>query len=133
MTIQQVANELAVSTKTLRRWEEKRYFVPERQDTTNIRLYHTWVVGYWKRFLELDRALRKHLKLLGNLRKELDKFIITKPLDGVIRPPLDGRAFQKAHDAVEKWELIYKEMLKELVEYPNLMRQAKKDISEKKL
>jgi len=130
MTINQVSKELGVSTKTLRRWEEKGYFVPERQGTTNIRLYHSWPVGYWKRMLELDRGLKKHLALLGDLRKELDKHLAKTPLDGQSRPMLDIKAFSKAHDAMEAWENEYKRLYKAVVEYPNSMLKATEDYGE---
>ena len=51
MTIKQVADELGVSTKTLRRWEANGYLVPERDSDTKVRLYHPYQIGYWKRML----------------------------------------------------------------------------------
>lgn len=131
MTIQQVSNELGVSTKTLRRWEEKGYFKPERQENTNIRLYHPYIVGYWKKMLNLDRALKNHLRLLSEVRKELEKHLATEPLSGESFPYLDIDAFSKANEAMEKWEKEYKKLFDEIIKYPNIMLKASDDVEEK--
>ncbi len=125
MTIQQVANELGVSTKTLRRWDEKKLLIPERQGTTNIRLYHTWLVGYWKKYLELDRALKAHLALLGEVRRELEKYIVTKPLGTGPTKMFDSKAFIEAHKAMETWEKGFDRLWRELADYPPFMHQAR--------
>ena len=125
MTIKQVADELKVSTKTLRRWEEKGYLVPDREETTRIRLYHPYLINYWKKLLELDRTLKKHLGLLDGLRKELDKHM----LEQVYKPGeslklLDFESFNKAYETMEKWENDYKRLFNELLEYPRTMVKA---------
>ena len=124
MTIQQAATELGVSTKTLRRWEEKGHFVPQREPNTNIRLYDPYLVGYWKRMLEFDRGLKNHLKLLDGLRKELDKHIASEHIPGQKVKFLDIESFKKADDAMGKWEKEYKRLLDEIMKYPNKMLNA---------
>lgn len=131
MTIQHVANELGVSTKTLRRWEEKGYFVPERQATTNIRIYHTWPVGYWKRMLELDRSIKQHLKRLDGLRKELDKHMTEQDyIPGKKLKIIDGESFNKAYEDISQWDEEFKRLLDELLKYPQSMRVAAREINE---
>lgn len=128
MTIQQAANELGVSTKTLRRWEAKGFFVPVRQEVTNVRLYKVVDIEYWKKFINLDKALREHLNNLLAIRKALDKFIITTPLNGDIRPPLNGKEFMRAHKAMTEWDKKYKQINQDMGEFACSMFQARKDI-----
>lgn len=119
----QAAKELGVSVRTLRRWEEKGYFPPQRIENTNIRLYHIYAVGYLKRVLDLDRNLKRHLQLLDGLRKELDKhnlqqdYIPGKPLKFMTDE--DVKNFSKAYESMEKWEKEFKRLLNELGNYPN--------------
>jgi DNA-binding transcriptional MerR regulator len=128
ITIHQAARELGVSTKTLRRWEENKYFVPERDLNTNVRLYHPFIVGYWKKLLELDRSIKNHLKLLDGVKKELDKYMLEQ--DYIPGRPLklltenDFKNFSMAHDRMDKWEKDWKRMLREIMEYPKSMLKA---------
>ncbi len=128
LTIQQVADELEVSTKTLRRWEVSGLLVPEREPDTNIRLYHPYLIGYWKKLLTLDRTLRDHLKLLDGLRKELDKYMLEQ--DYVPGKPLklfdkdSASSFFEASEKMDKWEKDYKKLLEELMTYPKNMVKA---------
>ncbi len=124
----QASGELGVSVRTLRRWEEKGHFPPQRIEDTNIRLYDADAVEYLKRVLNLDRGIKKHLQLLDGLRKELDKHILEQ--DFVPGKPLklmtekDVKDFTKAYDAMEEWEKEYKRLLNELMQYPNKILQT---------
>lgn len=128
LTIQQVANELGVSTKTLRRWEEAGYLVPERDKNTKVRLYHPYLIEYWKKKLDLDRAIREHLKLLEELKKELDAapieqtYIPGKPLRLISAEIIERN--RKAHDEIERWNERYKVMINELAKFPSIMNKA---------
>lgn len=125
MSIHQAAEALGVSTRTLARWEEKGYFLPERIPDTNIRLYHSYSVGYQKRILDLDRSINKHLKLLEGLKKRLDdhgilqEYIPGRPLK--LLSEEDMKQFSDAYDAMEIWEKEYKSLLDELMKYPRQM------------
>jgi DNA-binding transcriptional MerR regulator len=124
----QTARELGVSVRTLRRWEEKGYFSPQKLENTNIRLYHTYAVGYLKRILDLDRNLKKHLHLLDVVKKELDEhslvqnYIPGKPLK--LMTEEDVAKFSRAHEAMERWEKEFKRLLDELTQYPNKILQT---------
>ncbi len=128
MTIKQASDELGISTKTLRRWEEDKYFVPERESNTGFRFYDPYIIGYWKRMLDLDRALKKHLELLDGVRKELDKHMLSqdyhpgRPLK--LMDDHDIEEFTKASDAMEKWEKDFRYLLDELIKYPKPMLKA---------
>lgn len=128
LSVQQAAEELGVSTRTLSRWEENGYFVSEKIPNTKISLYHSHTVGYLKRVLNLDRSIRDHLKLLDGLRKRLDENMLEQ--DYLPGHPLrlmdadDIKRFSDAYDAMEKWEEDYKKLLDELMIYPRQMLKA---------
>lgn len=125
MTIHQVAEVLGVSTKTLRRWEESNLFTPERDPHTNIRLYHPYLVEYWKKLLTINREISSHLKKLDPIRKDLNKHIVMKPLSpGEKIPMLDIEGFSKANDAMEEWEAEYDKLIKDFFEFPDMMQKA---------
>lgn len=125
MTINQVAKELEVSTKTLRRWEESGFFVPEREPNTNIRLYHPYAVEYWKKLLTLNKKIEDHLKKLDPIKKVLYSHLGMKnvtPQDKL--PMLDVEGYLKADKALEEWEKEYRELIKEFANFPNIMHKA---------
>lgn len=125
MTIKQAADELGVSTKTLRRWDKSGYLVPERKPKTKIRLYHPHLISYWKKLLELDRVLKKHLKLLDSLRKELDKYMLEQDYKpGEKLKLLDVESFSKVRNTMEQWDEEFKRLLNEIASYPRLMLKA---------
>lgn len=128
MTMQQAAIELGISTKTLRRWEESGHFVPEQIPNSSIRLYDSHSVGYLKRLLALDRSIKRHLRLLDGLRKELDKHNLEqdytpgKPLK--LMTDEDMKNFNEAYDAMEEWKKEYRKLLDEIMKYPKSMLKA---------
>lgn len=125
LTINKAANILGVSTKTLRRWEELGFFTPQRDPNTNIRLYHPYLVDYWKKLLDTNRELTNHLRKLDPVRKELEKHLAMKPLGPNDKlPMLDFEGFSKAHQEMEKWEKDYDRLMKAFFEFPTLMQQA---------
>ncbi|RJQ35792.1 MerR family DNA-binding transcriptional regulator [Candidatus Microgenomates bacterium] len=134
MTIKQASDELGVSIKTLRRWEEKGMLIPERDEKTKTRLYHPYLIEYWKRRILLSRKIRDHLKLLEILKKELDEYPIEqtytsgKPLKPISLEMLQGH--QRASEDMDKWNEEYKKLLKELAEYPNIINKAIEDLKE---
>lgn len=135
MTIQQVANEIGYSTKTLRRWGEKGYLVPDQiQEGTSTRLYHRYKIGFWKRFFDLDRALENHIKKLDGIRKEVKKYMLEQDYVSGKRlkliPPDQTQAWVKAHDEMDKWESDHKKMLHEWLSYPGVMKKASIDKEE---
>lgn len=131
MTIQKAANELEVSTKTLRRWEESGYLVPERQEGTGFRLYHSRLIDYWKKLFNLRRAITNHLRMLEGIKQALDKhtteqnYIPGQPLKLLTEKELDE--FMKARESEEKWSITYERLLRELREYPLTMRRATRE------
>lgn len=130
LTIKQASNMLGISTKTLRRWEESGYFVPdERTQHTNIRLYNPQRIEYWKKMLELDRSLRGHLKLLQGLRDALDIHNAEQNyIPGQKLKFLDMDKFSKAYDEMEEWDKKYKTLLDELLKFPQDMIKATTEV-----
>jgi len=128
ITIQKAANKLGVSTKTLRRWEESGYLIPERQEGTGFRLYHSILIDYWKKLFDLRRVITNHLRMLREIRNALDihtteqNYIPGKPLKMLSEKELDE--FMKACNAEEEWKRTYERLLRELREYPLSMRRA---------
>lgn len=129
MTIQQVANELGVSTKTLRRWEASGYLMPdERQEVTGVRLYHPDHINYWKNYLELRRLLNFKVKELEGIKKALDEhpaeqvYVPGKPLRLLTEEDLEK--FQKARDAENKWNKEFDRIIHEIAKYPRNIRKA---------
>ncbi len=128
LTIQESATKLGVSTKTLRRWEKSGYFVTERDLNTNTRLYDPKIVDYWKKLLELDRSLKKHLELLEGLRKELSKHMLEQDYKPGKKLKLfeekDIKNCLKASEDIEKWEKKRKAVLNSILQYPRSMLKA---------
>lgn len=124
MTIKQVADELGVSTKTLRRWEEAGYFVPHRDPHTDIRLYHPVKVQYWKKYLSLNRRYNEHLKKHRPIIKEINKHL-AKPLSGQEELPLlDTEAFSEADKKLNEWGKEHKKLLIEVLSLPKEVKKA---------
>lgn len=136
MTIKQAAIELGISTKTLRRWEKSGYLVPERQDVTGVRLYHPYLINYWKKLFDLRRAIINHLRSLDGIKKAIDKHTSDQNNTSGQPPKLltvaDLDDFMKASESEEKWNRTYHRMLRELREYPSVMRKATTKFEEDK-
>lgn len=125
LTINQAAAILGISTKTLRRWEELNYYVPDRAPYTNIRLYNPAMVEQWKEMLDLSRRMTEHLKKFDPIKKELDKYLVLKPLSpGERLPMMNFDEFSIASNAEDKWEEEWKRLVKEFLKYPDKMRWA---------
>ncbi|HVZ11970.1 MAG TPA: helix-turn-helix domain-containing protein, partial [Patescibacteria group bacterium] len=52
LSIQEAAKKLKVSTKTLRRWEERGILVPQRTDGNHRRYTATQISGFWDKLIE---------------------------------------------------------------------------------
>jgi len=137
MTIQQAADQLGISTKTLRRWERTGYLVPDqRQEITGVRLYNFDRISYWKKLLALRRAIKAHLKELAEILKALDEnsiiqdYVPGKPLKLTTQEEMDK--FSKAWEAEQEWNKEFRRLLNELVEYPLVMRRATSFLEEEK-
>ncbi len=125
LTINQVAEILGVSTKTLRRWEESKYFIPDRDPYANTRLYHPVVVEYWKALLEMSRRMNEHLKKLEPIRKELNKYLVLEPLSpGQRLPMMNTEGFSIACAAEDNWEKEWNKLMIEFDKFPDKMRYA---------
>lgn len=133
MTIQQVADKLGVSTKTLRRWEEIGCLMPAmRQERTDVRLYDPNRIDYWEKLFDLRRIIKKHLKALDGIKKALDEhtaeqdFVPGKPLKLLTEEDLDK--FTKARDEEDKWNKEFDRLLSELRKYPLAMRRFTSEV-----
>jgi len=126
MTIQQVADELSKSTKTLRRWEKEGVLIPDKkEEVTRVRLYSPDHIRRWKRSLQLSRLLREQTKLIHTLNKELDKFNMEQ--DYVPGQPLklfddeSANHYDRVYEKLSRTKKVYNWALKELLTYPKSM------------
>ncbi len=124
MTIKQVASELGISTKTLRRWEELNYFIPERDPYTQFRLYRPEVVKIWKRYMSINNAYEEKIKELGLLHKQANKYLETSLASEGKNIFFDIDNFGKVEDKIRDLELHRKELLKEILQFPEKAKQA---------
>lgn len=124
-TIKRAAEELGVSTKTLRRWEESGFFVPAREPNTAVRLYWPLEVKYWKEFLDLNRKLNELPKKMHLVAKKLNESLVMKPLaPGERLPLLDVTQIGEVIDEEEKLDKEFKMLMGYFLEFPEKMKRA---------
>lgn len=105
LTISQTAKLLDVDKKTLMRWDTEGQFPAKREKISNIRYYNDEDIHNHVLWFEIRRKHKAHLKLLHDVRKEVDRFIRTSPLNPMENPKLFLLAdIKKAYEALHKWE-----------------------------
>lgn len=125
LTINQAAKILGVSTKTLRRWEDLKYFIPDRDPHANIRLYHPVALEYWKELLIKSKEISEHMRKLEPLRREVNKYLVMRPLaPGEKLPMMDLTGFSVASNAEDVWMKEWDQLIKEFLKFPEKMRAA---------
>lgn len=109
ITSTQAAKLLGVTRRTLLRWEERKWLRSQRDDHGN-RIYRADHVrlakNVWDQWVALRRYHREHLRKLPAIQKEVERFIVTTPLEGTE----DGRGLftfqemKKAFGKMEEWQ-----------------------------
>ncbi len=114
LRISQAAKLLQVSTRTLMRWDQEGKFPAHREQVSKIRFYDESDVINHAIWFKLRRKHKTHLKKLGAIRSEIDKYIVTQPLNTGENPKFHKfEDMKKAFDALRDWEKEEKEILKE--------------------
>ena len=108
ITSTQAAKLLGVTKRTILRWEEKKWLASERDDRGS-RIYKEEYVCWAKRLSDEWEKVRirhrNHLKKLPAIQREVQRFIVTKPLQWTDEPILhDLNEMQKSFDAMNKWK-----------------------------
>lgn len=120
LTISEAAKILGISSKSLMRWDEDGVF-SAREIASNNRVYFRDDVETVKSWIDLRKRHRLHLKKLGPIRKELDKFLVTTPL--IPGKPIEH--FWRLEDlkgpfnAMKEWEKVEEEITQEYSQFNN--------------
>lgn len=119
LTIAQAAKKLQVNKKTLIRWDASGKF-PAQRDSAGNRIYEEQDVLNHAQWFKLRRKHRAHNRKLTAIRKEVDKYTATQPLD-VLTPPRFHKLedMKKAFEALHTWEKEHKKILAEYAELPD--------------
>ena len=100
------------------RWDNEGKFLAHREQLSKIRFYDEADILNHANWFELRRKHKLHLKKLDSIRKEVDKFVVTQPLEFGASPKFHKlEDMKKAYDALSDWE---KEERKITGEYGNL-------------
>lgn len=121
ITIGEAAKILNVNKKTLMRWDEVGVFPAEREPVSKIRIYDRAIVEKTARWFDLRKRHKEHLRKLGLIQKNIDKFIPTKPLSAGGNPRglsvQETKEMKEAFDTRRKWFKEEEEFDKEYVEF----------------
>ncbi len=105
LRISQAAKILKVNTRTLMRWDNEGKFVAHKEPLSKIRFYDEVDILNHEIWFELRRKHKAHLKKLDSIRKEVDKFVVTQPLEFGANPKFHKlEDMKKAYDALRDWE-----------------------------
>jgi len=124
LTISETAKILGISSKSLMRWDEDGTF-SAREFASNNRVYLSDDVEMVKKWIDLRKRHREHLKKLDPIRKELDKFLVATPL--IPGEPINH--FWKIEDlmgpykAMRDWEKKEDEITQEYSKFNNFKYQ----------
>lgn len=106
ITSTEAAELLGIARRTLLRWEERKWLQSQRDEYGN-RIYradHVRLAKHvWDQWVNIRRYHREHLRKLPALQREVERFIVTTPLQGTE----DGRglfSFKEMKEAFEKME-----------------------------
>lgn len=122
LTVSQAAKILGVNKKTLMRWDDDGWLKAKRDPLNNARLYDEAVIRKIARWYDLRRRHREHLAKLSPIRKNVDRFLPTTPLDAVTPPKLhNGEEMKLAYSELHKWEEEMKKIYEEYGEFTDRM------------
>lgn len=118
--ISQVAKILKINARTLMRWDNEGKFVAHREQLSKIRFYDEADVLNHAIWFDLRRRHKTHLKKLDSIRKEVNKFVVTQPLEFDSTPKFHKlEDMKKAYDALRDWEKEEREITEEYSKLPS--------------
>lgn len=108
ITSTEAAELLGITRRTLLRWEEQKILRSQR-DEGGHRYYRKEHVLVARRVSDMWKAIRRrhrdHLRKLPAIQKEVQRFIVTTPLERTEDPvPFDSEEMKRAFQAIEKWK-----------------------------
>jgi DNA-binding transcriptional MerR regulator len=118
LTISEAAKILGISSRSLMRWDEEGIF-SAREIASNNRVYFRDDVEMVKKWMDLRKKHRQHLKKLGPIRKELDKFLVITPL--IPGKPIEHfwniEDLRGPYNNMKEWEKIEDEITQEYSQF----------------
>lgn len=119
LSISQAAQILGVNKKTLMRWDAAGKFPAIKDSKTGARSYEEKDIQDHAQWFNIRRKHKAHNRLLTAIRKEVDRFSATIPLNaGAISGLHNVKDMQKAYSSLRTWEKKHKEILKEYSKLP---------------
>ena len=116
LKISQAAKILGVSSRTLMRWDEDGKFPAHKEPISKMRYYSEDEIKTHALWFEIRRKHKKILNELDAIRAEVDKYIVTQPLDYGEKPKFHKlEDMKKAFDDLHKWERKQKEIYREFI------------------
>jgi len=120
LRISQVAKILKVNTRTLMRWDNEGKFVAHKEPLSKIRFYDEIDILNHEVWFELRRKHKAHLKNLDSIKKEVDRFVVTQPLEFGANPMFHKlEDMKKAYDALRDWEKEERKITSEYGKLPS--------------
>lgn len=117
--ISQAAKLLEVNTRTLMRWDKEGKFPAHKETLSKMRFYDETEVLNHVFWFKLRRKHKDHVKKLGAIRAEVNKYVSTQPLQVGGNPKFHKfEDMKKAFVALNIWEKEHKEILKEYSQLP---------------
>ena len=108
ITSTQAAKLLGVTRRTLLRWEERKWLKSQRDEQGN-RIYRADHVrlakNVWDQWVNIRRYHREHLRKLPAIQREVERFIVTTPLEST-RDPIGSnyKEMKEAFREMEEWQ-----------------------------
>lgn len=104
ISISEAAKILDVAIKTMQRWDEDNTFPALREEVSNSRFYDEGIVREYKKYRDARVTEKHHLRKLGPIRQNIDKYLATQPLSpGEAPKGFDGKEFHIAYQALDQW------------------------------
>lgn len=123
ISISQAAEILRISVKTMQRWDEDDTFPAPREEVSKNRIYDEGLVREYREYLFARAKEKNHLKKLGPIIQEVERFIVTRPLAvGEKTPVFNGQELETAYKALDQWNEMEREFREETVKFIPLLK-----------
>lgn len=120
--ISAAAEILNVSVKTMQRWDDDNTFPAIREEVSNTRIYDENLVREYKEYIFARAKEKDHLKKLGPIRQEIERFLVTKPLAEGEKPQVfNGQELETAYRALDQWNEMEREFREETAKFTPLL------------
>lgn len=123
ISISQASQILNVSIKTLQRWDEDNTFPALREEVSNNRIYDEEIVREFKAWREARANEKDHLKRLDPIRQNIEKFIVTQPLNPGESPKVfDGKEMSAAYKDLDEWNDKHRQLREESIKHFDVLK-----------